>query len=112
LSPEQKLSVTADFLNNISTGMVLRDTHGIITDCNHAAEEILKVPREQLVGTTAVELEAGAVMLDGTHVDSDGSWVQRALDSGGLEAIVVGFEVPGRLRRWLSIRAWPAIVNG
>jgi diguanylate cyclase (GGDEF)-like protein/PAS domain S-box-containing protein len=112
LSPEQKLSVTSEFLNNISTGMVLRDTHGIITDCNHAAEEILKVPREQLVGTTAVELETGAVLLDGTHVDSDGSWVQRALDSGGLEAIVVGFEVPGRLRRWLSIRAWPAVVNG
>lgn len=43
LNSEQKLSVTSEFLNNISTGMVLRDTRGVIIDCNRAAEEILGV---------------------------------------------------------------------
>jgi PAS domain S-box-containing protein len=38
--------------------------------------------------------------------------VQRAFEAGGLGLIVAGFEVPGRIRRWLSIRAWPAVVDG
>ena len=41
LNPEQKLTITSDFLNNIGTGMILRDAQGIIVDCNRAAEEIL-----------------------------------------------------------------------
>jgi PAS domain-containing protein len=56
LNSAQKLTVTADFLNNISTGMIFRDARGVIVDCNQAAELLLGTSREKLLGTTTTEM--------------------------------------------------------
>ncbi|MGA7834051.1 MAG: GAF domain-containing protein, partial [Acidimicrobiales bacterium] len=111
LNPEQKLTVTSEFLNSISTGMIFRDARGVIVDCNRAAEEILCLSREKLVGITSADFEKGVIGLDGMPLSFDESWVADALESEGAH-VVAGFEMPDKVRKWLSIRVWPAIVGG
>jgi PAS domain S-box-containing protein len=112
LTPEQKLTVTSEFLNNIRTGMIFRDVQGVVIDCNRAAETILGRSRDVLLGTTTPQFEGRAIHLDGTPLFFDHTWVTKALKSNRPGAIVAGFEVPDRICRWLSIRFWPAVVDG
>ena len=112
LSSEQKLTVTSEFLNNIRTGMIFRDTRGVVIDCNRAAEVILGRCREALLGTTTPQFEGHAIHLDGSPLLFDHTWVTKALASNRPGSIVAGFEVPDRICRWLSIRWWPAVVEG
>jgi diguanylate cyclase (GGDEF)-like protein/PAS domain S-box-containing protein len=113
LNTAQKLTVTADFLNNISTGMIFRDARGVIIDCNHAAEVLLGTSREKLLGTTTTEMESGVVHLDGTAFTFDEPWAITALKSQTpMTPVVAGFVVPDGSQIWLSVRIWPAIVGG
>lgn len=112
LNPEQKLTVTSEFLNAVSTGMIFRDPHGVIVDCNQAAAEILGRSRETLLGTTTAEFERGVIRPDGTPLPIDGSWVNQIVESGNVANFVAGFEVAERVRRWLSVRVWPSVVDG
>ncbi|HWD96153.1 MAG TPA: EAL domain-containing protein [Acidimicrobiales bacterium] len=112
MTPEQKLTVTSEFLNNIRTGMIFRDTRGVVIECNRAAEDILGRSRDVLLGTSIPQFEGHAIHLDGTRLQFDQTWVTRALASNRPGSIVAGFEVPNRICRWLSIRFWPAVVNG
>lgn len=113
LNTAQKLTVTADFLNNISTGMIFRDARGVIIDCNHAAEILLGTSREKLLGTTTTEMESGVVHLDGTTFTFDEPWAITALKSQTpMSPVVAGFVVPDGSQIWLSVRIWPAIVGG
>ena len=43
----QNVFSSSNFLNKITTGMLLRDADGIIIDCNSAAEDILESPRQK-----------------------------------------------------------------
>ncbi|MGH3733435.1 MAG: EAL domain-containing protein [Acidimicrobiales bacterium] len=113
MNTAQKLTITADFLNNISTGMILRDTRGIIIDCNDAAEDLLGVSREKLLGTSTTDFESGVIRLDGSPFTFDEPWDNTALKSGTpTPPVVAGFVVPDGSQKWLSIRIWPAIVGG
>lgn len=113
LNTAQKLTVTADFLNNISTGMIFRDARGIIVDCNRAAEDLLSVSREKLLGVTTTDFESGVTHLDGTPFTFDEPWAITALKSATpMPPVVAGFVVPDGSQKWLSVRIWPAIVGG
>jgi diguanylate cyclase (GGDEF)-like protein/PAS domain S-box-containing protein len=113
LNAAQKLTVTADFLNNISTGMIFRDSRGVIIDCNDAAEVLLGTSREKLLGTTTTEMESGVVHLDGTPFTFDEPWAITALKSETpMTPVVAGFVVPDGSQIWLSVRIWPAVVGG
>jgi diguanylate cyclase (GGDEF)-like protein/PAS domain S-box-containing protein len=113
LSSAQKLTVTTDFLNNISTGMIFRDVRGVIIDCNLAAETLLGTSREKLLGTTTTEMESGVVHLDGSPFTFDGPWAIAALKSKTpMVPVVAGFVVPDGSQIWLSVRIWPAVVGG
>ena len=92
--------------------MIFRDARGVVIDCNRAAETILGRSRDVLLGTTTPQFEGRAINLDGTPLDFDHTWVTKALASNRPGAIVAGFEVPDRICRWLSIRFWPAVVEG
>ncbi|HEY1825852.1 MAG TPA: PAS domain-containing protein, partial [Acidimicrobiales bacterium] len=113
LSSEQKLTVTADFLNRISTGMILRDVRGVIIDANDAAIEILGTTREKLIDSTSTGFEGHVVRLDGSPyvrvgmTSSDAALPGHALPSG-----VVGIVAPDGREKWLSLRVWPAEVDG
>ena len=113
LNSAQKLTVTADFLNNISTGMIFRDVRGVIIDCNYAAESLLGTSREKLLGTTTTEMETGVIHLDGTPFTFDEPWAITALKSRTpMAPVVAGFVVPDGSQIWLSVRIWPAFVGG
>jgi diguanylate cyclase (GGDEF)-like protein/PAS domain S-box-containing protein len=113
LNAAQKLTVTADFLNNISTGMIFRDASGVIVDCNRAAEETLDASREKLLGTTTTDFESGVTHLDGSPFTFDEPWAITALKSGSpMEPVIAGFVVPDGSQKWLSVRIWPAMVGG
>jgi diguanylate cyclase (GGDEF)-like protein/PAS domain S-box-containing protein len=113
LNTAQKLTVTADFLNNISTGMIFRDARGVIIDCNQAAEYLLGTSREKLLGTTTTEMETGVVHLDGTPFTFEEPWAITALKSQTpMIPVVAGFVVPDGSQIWLSVRIWPAMVGG
>jgi diguanylate cyclase (GGDEF)-like protein/PAS domain S-box-containing protein len=113
LNSAQKLTVTTDFLNNISTGMIFRDARGVIIDCNQAAEVLLGTSREKLLGTTTTEMENGVVHLDGTPFTFEEPWAITALKSQTpMAPVVAGFVVPDGSQIWLSVRIWPAIVGG
>ncbi len=113
LNSAQKLTVTAEFLNNISTGMIFRDVRGVIIDCNRAAETLLGTSREKLLGTTTTDMESGVVHLDGAPFTFDEPWAITALKSQTpMAPVVAGFTVPDGSQKWLSVRIWPAHVGG
>ncbi|MGB8179994.1 MAG: EAL domain-containing protein [Acidimicrobiales bacterium] len=113
LNTAQKLTVTADFLNNISTGMIFRDARGVIIDCNLAAERLLGTSREKLLGTTTTAMESGVVHLDGSAFRFDETSAGTAPNSRApVTPVVAGFVVPDGSQKWLSVRIWPAVVGG
>ncbi|MGC2485543.1 MAG: EAL domain-containing protein [Acidimicrobiales bacterium] len=108
LSNAQKLIVTTDFLNNVSTGMLFRDAHGIVTDCNLAAEEILGTTREHLLG-----IEGRVVRPDGKPYSFSETFFFAALESGKPQPEEIdGIVVPDGRQKWVSTRHWPATIDG
>ncbi len=108
LSSAQKLTVTTDFLNNISTGMLFRDAHGILIDCNQAAEEILGTTREHLLG-----IEGRVVRPDGAPYSTSETSFLAALHSGQPQLEEIDdIIVPDGRQKWVMTRHWPANVDG
>jgi diguanylate cyclase (GGDEF)-like protein/PAS domain S-box-containing protein len=109
----QRIAATSDFLNTISTGMIYRDGSGAIVDCNHAAESILGVSRDSLVGLSSTDFEHGAVRLDGTPFTVTQPLALDTLRSGdGVTGVIAGITVADGSRRWLSMRIWPHVIGG
>ncbi len=113
LNPIQTVFSSTNLLDKITTGMVLRNTEGVIIDCNQAAETILECSREALIGKVSTKLEANAINLDGSARISEGPLALDALKSGeSVSGIIVGVLVGDKTRKWLSLKVWPSIVNG
>jgi diguanylate cyclase (GGDEF)-like protein/PAS domain S-box-containing protein len=112
-NPIQKIFASSNFLDNISTGMLLRNAEGVITDCNSAAESILGLSRDVLIGKTSTDLENGAVNLDGTPYEVQSPLALKSLRSGeSLSGIIAGVTLADESQKWLSMKVWPSIVNG
>jgi diguanylate cyclase (GGDEF)-like protein/PAS domain S-box-containing protein len=100
-------------LDNITTGMLLRDAAGVIIDCNSAAESILEVSRQDLIGKTSTELESGAINLDGTPYSFTSPLALKSLKSGeSVAGIIAGVMVGEKTQKWLSIKVWPSFADG
>ncbi|MFZ0768028.1 MAG: PAS domain-containing protein, partial [Acidimicrobiales bacterium] len=113
LNPIQKIFATSGFLDTISTGMMLRNAEGVIVDCNSAAESILGVAREQLIGKTSTDFESTAVNLDGSLYKTNGPLALSTLATGeALSGVIAGVVVSNNTQKWLSVKIWPSIVNG
>jgi hypothetical protein len=109
----QKVFSSSNFLNKISTGMLLRNAEGVIIDCNSAAETILESPRHKLIGNSSTHLETDAINLDGTPCTFKGTLALDSLKSGeNLSGVLIGVLVGDKARKWLSAKFWPSIVNG
>ncbi len=113
LNSEQKLTVTTDFLNAISTGMLFRDAHGVIVDCNEAAARILGTSRDALLGATETGFDGLVIRPDGSPFDLDEPLYRTVLRSGReIPSTVAGIVGPDGRERWLSLRIWPEVVDG
>jgi PAS domain-containing protein len=106
-NPIQKIFASSNFLDNISTGMLLRNAEGVITDCNSAAESILGLSRDVLIGKTSTDLENGAVNLDGTPYEVQSPLALKSLRSGeSLSGIIAGVTLADESQKWLSMKVW------
>jgi diguanylate cyclase (GGDEF)-like protein/PAS domain S-box-containing protein len=113
LNPIQKVFSSTNLLDEITTGMILRNAQGVIIDCNGAAEAILECSRDVLIGKSSTEFEADAINLDGTPRTSQGPLALDTMKSGeSVGGIIAGVLVGEKVRKWLSLKIWPSIVNG
>jgi PAS domain S-box-containing protein len=100
-------------VHSMAEGLVVRDTRGVVTDCNAAAEQILGRRRDELCGG---RLEA---MLDGV-VDAAGSAVspEQLVGAAGSPSappegeLVARVSRPDGERRWVAIRSAPVLGSG
>ncbi len=113
LDPVQQLIATSDFLNNISTGMLFRNAEGVIVDCNRAAEAILGLSHEELIGASSTDVERSAIGLDGLPFAGREPVALQVLRSGEtVSNVIAGIDVGDNAQKWVSAKVWPAIVEG
>lgn len=104
---------SADFLDNINTGIVIHDASGATVDCNAVASTLLGVGRDELIGQYPFNECRGSVREDGVPYTQDECPVLRTLRSGkGCRDVVMGIDIPGRARRWISIDTYPLLDQG
>ncbi len=104
---EQRLFLQS-VLSSIPSGLVVQDTRGVIVECNQKAEELLGVPREQIIGADSIAGRMHTVHLDGSDWphDEHPCWV--TLRTGeAVHNAVMGIDAPGGERRWFSIETAP-----
>lgn len=98
---EARLSMLLDAM---AEGVVVRDAHGVITRCNPAAEAILGLPADQIVGRTGPPGEWRGIHEDGSDFSPEDLPEVVALRSGrGVHAVVLGVPLPDGEVSWLHI---------
>ncbi|MCS6828995.1 MAG: PAS domain S-box protein [Caldilinea sp.] len=104
---EQRLFLQS-VLSSIPSGLVVQDMHGVIVECNQKAEELLAIPREQIIGGDSIAGRMHTVHLDGSDWphEEHPCWV--TLRTGeAVHNAVMGIDAPGSERRWFSIETAP-----
>jgi PAS domain S-box-containing protein len=98
----------------LTQGVVIHDADGRIQSANAAAEQILGVPRVQMVGDAGEILDWGAMDSEGQRIDRDGFPVFQALTTGKVvHGVMMGIYNPQRSeRRWLVVDAVPILRPG
>jgi PAS domain S-box-containing protein len=101
-----------DLYAHMTEGVVFQDADGRIIDANPAAEHLLGLTMEQLVGRTSFDPRWRAIHLDGTEVPAATHPAVVALRTGqAVRDAIVGVFIPGEERhRWLRVNAIPRLV--
>jgi diguanylate cyclase (GGDEF)-like protein/PAS domain S-box-containing protein len=99
----QSLLYSSDFLDSIRTGVLLQDTNGAVLGSNAAASRLLGRTFDAS-GTSDADAWQGAVREDGTPFAPEQLPVAFTLRTGHTVLdVVIGVDIPGRVRRWLSV---------
>ena len=97
-------------VQSMAEGLIVRDAHGIVTDCNAGAELILGIGREQLCGRHAEAILAGAVDADDTPVSGGRILGDGALATGEPESgLVARLTRPNGTPVWVSVSSGPVL---
>ncbi len=100
-------------LTTIAEGVVVQAADGTITDCNPAAERILGLSRDQMMGRTSVDPRWRAVREDGSPFPGETHPAMEALRTGRPQHdVVMGLHLPDGTERWISINATPLFRGG
>jgi diguanylate cyclase (GGDEF)-like protein/PAS domain S-box-containing protein len=92
----------------MSEGLVIQDRNGRVIEANPAAEAILGLSRDAILGRTSADPQWRAVCEDGAPYPGDLHPSMRTLRSGlPLNGQIMGVDDPRRGRRWISINASP-----
>lgn len=93
-------------LQSLASGVLTYDHHGIVQDCNPAAEAILGIARPDLIGQTP--LRAPARHEDGRYFRDDERPVMITLKYGiDVRDVVMGIERDDGSTRWLLVNSSP-----
>lgn len=95
---------------SMSEGLVVHGPDGRVVDANPAAEHLLGLSRDELLGRSPMDPRWKAHREDGTPLDGHEHPAMRALTSGRpLRDQVMGVESPRRGPRWISVNASPIV---
>jgi PAS domain-containing protein len=104
LSRLQRLLYAGNFFNKIRTGIVLQNAEGEVLDYNEAAASLLGVPGAHSHSELSFAPLRGAVREDGSPFPVDKLPGATTLRTGETCLdVIVGIDIPGRVRRWLSV---------
>jgi PAS domain S-box-containing protein len=94
--------------DTLSEGVVFQGGDGSIVDANPAAERVLGLSRDQLLGRSSQDPRWRAVREDGTPLAGEDHPAMVALRTGqALRDRVIGVEAPTFGQRWISINSNP-----
>jgi PAS domain S-box-containing protein len=98
----------ANIFRAISKGLIFQDKDGVVVDANPAAEQLLGLSREQLLGRTCTQQSWKTIREDHSALGDDQHPAMVALRTGqSVRNQVLGIVAPGRGLRWMSINANP-----
>ena len=101
-----------EFFDAMAQGIIVYDNEGLIIDANLRAPEILGTSRAAMLGQKIADLHS-AVGEDGQPVDDDERPSNVTARTGEpVYMKIVGIDVAGEGRRWLSIHAQTLVVDG
>jgi len=96
----------------LSEGIVLMDGNGQILECNPAAEVVLGIPHDQIVGRTPRDSRWRAIREDGSELLAEEAPAVHTLTTGeSVHGFVHGIVRPDGQTRWLSISCEPIREN-
>jgi diguanylate cyclase (GGDEF)-like protein/PAS domain S-box-containing protein len=108
----QPLLYSSRFFDTIRTGLLVQDPDGAVLDRNAAATRLLGL------GSLSTEAQAvfdpwnGAVREDGARFEHDAlPSVEVLRTKSPLLDVVVGVDLPGQIRRWLSVDTYLLVVD-
>ncbi len=98
----------------MSQGVLYQDARGVIQSANPAAEKILRIPREQLVGRTLLDSVWRTIGEDGSDLLPEDQPFARAMGSGRqIGPVTLGIVPPDQgSPSWLSVTATPLHFSG
>ena len=97
----------------LSEGVVQQERGGGITACNGAAEQILGLSREQMLGLRSTDPSWHAVREDGSPYPGDEHPAMVALRTGGAQRdCLMGVHKPGGDLTWIRVSAQPLLRPG
>ena len=95
-------------INTLNEGVVKQHTDGTITMCNPAAEHILGLTREQMMGRSSLDPSWLAVHEDGSPFPGETHPTMMALLTGNPQRdVVMGVHKPSGELTWILINAQP-----
>jgi diguanylate cyclase (GGDEF)-like protein/PAS domain S-box-containing protein len=112
ISPEAELQLSEAALRSIfsimAEGLVVQQSDGRIIDANPAAEEILGLSRDEMLGRASIDPRWRSIHEDGTPFPGESHPAMVTLRTGqALRNQIMGVEDPRRGLRWISINSTP-----
>jgi PAS domain S-box-containing protein len=97
-------------VQSMAEGLIVRDVHGVVTECNAAAERIIGIAREKLRGRRPEAILAGAVDTEDKPVSSGQILGDGALATGAPESgLVARLTRPDGTPVWVSVSSGPVL---
>ncbi|MBC7731139.1 MAG: EAL domain-containing protein [Bacteriovorax sp.] len=97
-------------LDSSAAGVVVQDDTGHIVDCNPAAERLLGLRREQMMGVTSIDPRWRAIDGDGHGLPGERHPAMHTLRTGEpVHDALMGVMLPEGGRRWLSVNTTPML---
>lgn len=95
----------------LSEGIVLQGIDGEIIACNSAAERILGLKKEQMMGRTSLDPRWRAIHEDGSDFPGETHPAMVTLRTGeALHEVIMGVHHPNGELRWISISTQPLVL--
>jgi diguanylate cyclase (GGDEF)-like protein/PAS domain S-box-containing protein len=98
---------------SLGEGIMLQDRHGVIVECNAAAERILGVPRAELLGRSLAQARLRTVREDGSELPPQDHPATVTVRTGrSCRDVVMGISSGDDPPRWILSNAEPLILPG